>query len=78
MQAQKAVGKRKRRALLTDDLKAMNAYMNRVALVTFSFSDTGKEPLGAAFAQIEDRKYEATPAGRGIPTERIRKYGFAP
>ena len=51
--------------------------MNRVALVTFSFSDTGKEPLGAAFAQIEDRKYEATLAGRGIPTERIRKYGFA-
>lgn len=32
------------RALLRGDLKAMNAYMNRVALATFSFFDTGKRP----------------------------------
>lgn len=31
-------------ALLIDDLKAMNAYMNRVALATFSYFDTGKSP----------------------------------
>ena len=33
-------------ALLTEDLKAMNAYMNRVALTTFSYFDTGKSPSG--------------------------------
>lgn len=32
------------RALLLDDVKAMNLYMNRVALQTFSYFDTGKEP----------------------------------
>lgn len=32
------------RALLKGDLKAMNAYMNRVALATFSSFDTGKRP----------------------------------
>lgn len=31
-------------ALLADDVKAMNAYMNRVALATFSYFDTGKRP----------------------------------
>ena len=34
------------KALLTDDVKAMNAYMNRIALATFSFFDTGKTPSG--------------------------------
>lgn len=32
------------RALLKNDLKAMNAYMNRVALTTFSFFDSGNRP----------------------------------
>lgn len=32
------------KALLLDDLKAMNIYMNRVALTTFSFFDTGRKP----------------------------------
>ncbi len=35
------------KALLKNDLKAMNAYMNRVALTTFSCFDTGKRPSGA-------------------------------
>ena len=35
------------RALLQDDLDAMNEYMNRVALKTFSFFDTGTSPSGA-------------------------------
>lgn len=30
------------KALLLDDVKAMNAYMNKVALQTFSYFDTGK------------------------------------
>lgn len=31
-------------ALLQDDIKAMNVYMNRVALATFSFFDSGVKP----------------------------------
>lgn len=34
------------KALLSGDKKAMNAYMNRVALNTFSYFDTGKKPSG--------------------------------
>ena len=32
------------KALLLGDIKAMNTYMNKVALATFSYFDTGKEP----------------------------------
>ncbi len=32
------------RALLQDDIKSMNAYMNRVALATFSYFDSGRNP----------------------------------
>lgn len=135
------------RALLQDDVKSMNVYMNRVALTTFSYFDSGKSPsaesqperfyhgfvLGlsveladryiitsnresgfgrydvmmepkdqednavimefkvrdardeasledtadAALAQIEEKQYEAVLENRGMPKERIRKYGFA-
>lgn len=34
------------KALLMDDVDAMNEYMNRVAMVTFSYFDTGKRPSG--------------------------------
>lgn len=34
------------KALLDGNLKAMNVYMNKVALQTFSYFDTGKDPLG--------------------------------
>ncbi|MCM1499403.1 MAG: ATP-binding protein [Clostridium sp.] len=34
-------------ALLAGNIKEMNAYMNRVALYTFSYFDTGKNPSGA-------------------------------
>ncbi|MGN0289114.1 MAG: AAA family ATPase [Lachnospiraceae bacterium] len=33
-------------AMLEDDLEAMNAYMNRIALNTFSYFDTGRRPSG--------------------------------
>ncbi len=134
------------KALLTDDLKAMNYYMNKVALATFSTFDTGKKPseaaeperfyhgfvLGllvelsdrytvtsnresgfgrydvmleprheddgiilefkvqdtedekelsdtakAALRQIEKKRYETILTEKGIPKEKIRKYGFA-
>ena len=135
------------KALLRHDINSMNAYMNRVALATFSYFDTGKKPsedaeperfyhgfvLGLmveladryvitsnresgfgrydvllepkqkgddaiiiefkvrkakneptledtareALAQIKRQKYEAILESRGIPLERIQKYGFA-
>ena len=135
------------KALLSDDVKAMNVYMNRVAVTTFSFFDTGRkisasheperfyhgfvlgliveledrytitsnresgfgrydvllEPRDSkdnamilefkvhepdserrledtaknALKQIDEKKYAAILASKGIPQEKIRKYGFA-
>ena len=135
------------RALFADNLKAMNIYMNRVAMATISFFDSGNrssaeseperfyhgfvlgllvelgdryiitsnresgfgrydvvmeprehsnpafifefkvrdgeeeadlsETVRSALRQIEDKKYVSDLTARGIPEERIRKYGFA-
>lgn len=35
-----------------------------------------EETLENAFRQIEDKKYAAALMAKGIPEERIRKYGF--
>lgn len=134
------------KALLIDDVEAMNYYMNKVAFTTFSCFDTGKKPseseperfyhgfvlglmmelagrytltsnresgfgrydvvlepnaqeddaiilefkvfqpkkekdlqdtLKAALTQIEEKGYAASLLAKGIPEERIRRYGFA-
>lgn len=133
------------KALLLNDIKAMNIYMNRVAVEMFSYFDTGKKASGEeperfyhgfvlglmveltdkyiitsnresgfgrydvmleprtvsenaiimefkvqdaeekelsdtvqeALRQIRERNYQADLVTKGIPKERIRKYGFA-
>lgn len=39
--------------------------------------ETLEDTLATALLQIENRHYEADLQARGIPKERIRKYGFA-
>ena len=135
------------KALLQDDIDAMNTYMNRVALQTFSYFDTGSHPseyseperfyhglvlgvmvdlrdrysilsnresgfgrydvilepknrkddaiilefkvynekreksledtVSAALEQIEEKQYATDLVSKGIPEDKIRKYGFA-
>jgi hypothetical protein len=38
---------------------------------------TLEETLASALDQIEEKQYEAALISKGIPKERIRKYGFA-
>lgn len=36
-----------------------------------------RDTVEAALLQIEEKQYEAAPIARGIPEDKIRKYGFA-
>ena len=64
------------RALLTGDIKAMNVYMNKVALATISFFDSGKRPSKAAEPE-RFHSVEATTKGLIEPNPSVCFYhGF--
>lgn len=80
------------KALMADDVKTMNYYMNKVVLeskqeddgiiLEFKVQDTdaGKELAdtgNAELQQIEEKKYDTMLIAKGVPKEKIRKYGFA-
>ncbi len=63
------------KALLVDDIRAMNVYMNKVALTTFSYFDTGNRPSGAEPERFHG--VEATTKGLKEPNPSVCFYhGF--
>ncbi len=63
------------KALLVDDIRAMNVYMNKVALTTFSYFDIGNRPSGAEPERFHG--VEATTKGLKEPNPSVCFYhGF--
>ena len=63
-------------------LEPCNPNKDRAIIIEFKVFNQRREKtledtLQAALAQIEEKKYEATLIARGIPKDRIYKYGFA-
>ena len=68
-------------ALQGKDAAPHNDVLPDAIIIEFKVQDTEEteltETVRSALKQIEERNYQATLIARGIPKERIRKYGFA-
>lgn len=57
--------------------KGKNAYILEFKVFNARREQSLEDTLRAAHTQIEEKQYEATLTAKGIPSERIYKYGFA-
>jgi hypothetical protein len=57
--------------------KGADAYIIEFKVVHTKRGETLESAVQAALKQIEEKKYDAELCHRGVPRERIRKYGFA-
>ena len=66
---------------LGNDAITNNSIKNDAIIIEFKVQDTDEKELSdtvrEAIKQIEERNYKASLVAKGIPGERIRRYGFA-